>query len=62
MTEYRLEAPDRVPLLLRNLSKARSWKLARWKRGLEVLFSRRAGNPVIEEGDGEDTEDEEDTE
>jgi len=62
VTEYRLESPDRVPLLLRNMSKARSWKLARWKKGVETLFGRRAANPIAGGEETEDEEDEEDTE
>jgi hypothetical protein len=62
--ESRLASRERVPLLLQGRGAARSWKLARWQKGLENVFSRRPENPVAvaDVDDGEDTEDEEDTE
>lgn len=59
VSEYRLESRDRVPILHRDLSRARSWKLARWQNGLRLLFTDEPAVDVDGDGDGgEDTEDE----
>lgn len=64
VAEYEADSPDRVPLLHRDLNRARSWKLARWQNGLRLLFVAAEAvpeEPEEELDEGEETE-EEDTE